>query len=142
MSEIGLVSCTKSKKDHAAPPAELYMPSTLFEKARAYVEATHDEWYILSAKHHLLDPYGPPIESYDETLSGASVGKKREWAATVADQLKKRQLLGAGTRLVIHAGRDYYEELLPILDTTQVDVRIPTDGLRYGETLSWYNEQL
>ena len=60
--EIGLISCTKSKRDEPAPPRDLYEPSTLFQKAREYCENTYDEWYILSAKHGLLDPDGPPID--------------------------------------------------------------------------------
>ena len=50
--EIGLVSCTKSKREQAANPAELYMESTFFQKAREYVKTNHDAWYILFAKHH------------------------------------------------------------------------------------------
>jgi hypothetical protein len=60
--EVGLVSCTKSKTDHSAPPKDLYEPSALFRKARRYCKDTHDEWYILSAKHGLLEPDGPPID--------------------------------------------------------------------------------
>jgi len=41
-NEIGLVSCTKSKREQAAEPADLYMSSTFFQKARGYVEANHD----------------------------------------------------------------------------------------------------
>lgn len=140
--EIGLVSCTKSKREEATKPADLYLESTFFRKAREYVEANHDAWYILSAKHHLLDPDGPPIQPYDDTLSGASVDRKREWSQTVYEQLKENNLLADGNRLVLHAGRDYYDELLPLPDSDQVDVETPTDGLRYGETLAWYNERI
>jgi hypothetical protein len=140
--EIGLVSCTKSKREQAVQPAELYMASTLFAKAREYVESNHDRWYILSAKHHLLQPFGPPIEPYDETLTGATVVRKREWAQTVYDQLGEAGLLDDSNRLVFHAGRDYYTELLPLLEDTPVDVETPTDGLQLGETLAWYNEHL
>jgi len=139
--EIGLVSCTKSKRDQAAKPADLYMESALFRKAREYVETNHDTWYILSAKHHLLHPDGPPIKPYDETLSGASVDRKREWSRTVYGQLREEGLLEDGNRLVFHAGRDYYDELLPLLDTTPVETETPTDGLQYGKTLAWYNER-
>lgn len=138
--EIGLVSCTKSKREQAAQPADLYMPSTYFRKARAYAEAHHDRWYILSAKHHLLGPAGPPIEPYDETLNGAPVERKREWAAMVFDQLDESGILDDGHRLVFHAGRDYYSELLPLLEDTAVAVEIPTEGLQFGETLAWYND--
>lgn len=140
--EIGLVSCTKSKRDQPAKPAELYIESSFFKKAREYVESNHDEWYILSAKHHLLAPDGESIEPYDDTLSGAPVDRKRDWARTVYNQLQDEGLLAAGNRLVFHAGRDYYDELLPLLDDTSVETETPTDGLRYGKTLAWYNERL
>lgn len=140
--EIGLVSCTKSKRESPAKPAELYMDSAFFRKAREYVEANHDTWFVLSAKHHLLDPDGPPIEPYDETLSGASVDKKREWSRTIYDQLQEEGLLAEGNRLVFHAGRDYYDELLPLLEAAPVQVETPTDGLQYGKTLAWYNERI
>lgn len=45
-----------------------------------------------------------------------------------------------GNRLVFHAGRDYYDELLPLLDDTDVDITLPTDGLRYGEALAWHGK--
>jgi hypothetical protein len=140
--EVGLVSCTKSKLDRAAKPAELYTPSTFFEKAREYVEANHDDWFVLSAKHHLLEPDGQPIEPYDDTLSGASADRKREWSRQVYEQLQERQLLSDDIRLVFHAGRDYYDELVPLLEDEPVETETPTDGLHYGETLAWYNDHL
>ena len=140
--EVGLVSCTKSKREKAAKPKDLYLESAFFRKARQYVEANHDAWYILSAKHHLLDPDGDPIEPYDETLSGASVDTKREWAETVFEQLRADGLLVEENQLVFHAGRDYYSELIPLLKDTSVDVETPTDGLQFGETLAWYNEHI
>jgi hypothetical protein len=140
--EIGLVSCTKSKRKQASKPSDLYMESVFFRKAREYVEANHDSWYILSAKHHLLDPDGPPIEPYDETLSNATVDKKREWSRTLFDQLQQKELLTGGNKLVFHTGRDYYDELLPLLDDVPVDTETPTDGLQFGETLAWFNERI
>lgn len=140
--EIGLVSCTKSKRDQAAKPAELYTESAFFRKARSYVETNHDDWYILSAKHYLLDPDGPPIEPYDETLNGAPVAKKREWSRTIRSQLEDEGILEENNQLVFHAGRDYYEELLPLIESAPVETETPTDGLRIGPTLSWYNERL
>ncbi|MGQ3330658.1 DUF6884 domain-containing protein [Halorubrum sp. FL23] len=140
--EIGLVSCTKSKREKAAKPKDLYLESAFFRKARQYVEANHDRWYILSAKHHLLHPNRDPIEPYDETLSGASVDVKREWAETVFEQLREEGLLDDGNRLVFHAGRDYHEELTPLLSETSVEFSVPTDGLQFGETLAWYNDRI
>jgi hypothetical protein len=140
--DIGFVSCTKSKCEQAVPPADLYMESAFFRKAREYAEANHDSWYILSAKYHLLDPVGPAIEPYDETLSGASVDKKREWSQIIYEELQGKGLLTEGNRLVFHAGRDYYDGLLPLLDEASIQIETPTDGLQFGETLAWYNERI
>ncbi len=139
--EIGLVSCVKTKQDSPAKPRDLYT-SDYFQKMRSYAEENHDEWWILSAKHGLLDPDGPLVEPYDETLTGASVAKKRDWAEEVYLELEEAGLLTSDVQLVIHAGQDYYGELLPkIRDLEGVCVEIPTEGLSIGQTLSWYKEQ-
>lgn len=142
MTEIGLVSCTKRKRKEPSQPAELYAKSAYFRKVRAYCEANHDRWYVLSAKHGLLEPKGEPINSYDETLRGATVDEKREWAKEVSEQLQIQETLDEDTALVVHAGKDYYGELLPLLEDSGVGVKIPTEGLGLGEKMAWYNEQL
>ena len=141
MPEIGLVSCVKTKRDEAATPKDLYI-SDYFEKMSSYAERYHDDWLILSAKYGLLDPNGDPIEPYDETLTGARVAKKRDWAKRVANQLDEEGLLSDDVTLVIHAGKDYYEELLPLIKDTGVSIRIPTEGLQIGKTKAWYKERL
>jgi len=139
--EIGLVSCVKSKQDQPSPAKELYT-SPYFRKMRTYATMHHDEWWILSAKHGLLAPDGPPINPYDETLSGAKVAQKREWASQVADQLAEQGLLSEDVTLVIHAGKDYYDELLSHIEDSGVTIEIPTEGLAIGETMAWYNDRL
>jgi len=141
MPEIGLVSCVKTKQEEPAPPKNLYT-SDYFKKMRSYAEQYHDDWWILSAKHGLLDPDGDPIEPYDETLSGARVATKREWAERVAKQLDEQGLLSEDVTLVFHAGKDYYEELLPLIKNTGVSIEIPAEGLQIGKTKTWYKERL
>lgn len=109
---------------------------------RSYAKQYHDDWWILSAKHGLLNPYGEPIEPYDETLSGARVTRKREWAEQVAEQLDEKELLSDDVILVLHAGKDYYEELLPLISEGNVSFEIPTEGLAIGEKKAWYKEQI
>lgn len=137
--EVGLVSCVKTKRDESATPKELYT-SEYFRKMRTYAETHHDDWWILSAEHGLLAPDGPPIDPYDETLTTASKADQRTWAKQVASQLADEGLLTEETTLVFHAGRDYYVELLPLIEETPVTVEIPTQGLQIGDTLAWYNE--
>ena len=40
---------------------------------------------------------------------------------------------------MIHAGKSYYEALLPLFENDPVSIEIPTKGLQIGETLAWYN---
>lgn len=135
--EIGLVSCTNSKRDVTSRPKKLYMESSLFKKSRRYCEKHHDEWYILSAKHGLLEPDGPPIEPYDETLTTVSADEKRQWGRRVAKQLRSRGLVSE--TLVFHSGKDYYKPVLGALEEPEYE--LPTEGLAMGETLRWYNQQ-
>jgi hypothetical protein len=140
--EVGLVSCVKSKRDSASIPKELYT-SDYYQKMRQYAEQEHDDWWILSAKHGLLDPDGDRIEPYEETLVGAPVARKREWSSRVCSELDEAGLLTDFTGLVVHAGKSYYEELLPLLEDTDVSaISIPTEGLRIGEKLAWYKDRL
>lgn len=62
-SEIGLISCVKTKRDEPATPKDLYA-SDYFEKMRSYAEQYHDDWWILSAKHGLPNPDDEPIKPY------------------------------------------------------------------------------
>lgn len=141
MTEIGLVSCVKTKRNKSTNPKDLYI-SSYFKKMRSYAEQYHDEWWILSAKHGLIDPDGDSIEPYDETLSGARVAKKREWADKVANELDERDLLSEDVTLVFHAGQDYYGELLPLIEDSEVTIEIPTEGLAIGQKQAWYKERI
>jgi len=114
--EIGLVSCRRRRRTRRRRRGTLRTPA-LFRKARRYVEVNHGVWYVLSAKYNVLDPDGSPIEPYDETLNNAGVEERREWSRAVVGQLRGRDLLAEGNTLVIHAGKAYYEEFLPLLPT-------------------------
>lgn len=136
MREIGLVSCVDSKLDRPAQPKDLYT-SPYFEKMRAYAEQCHDDWPILSAKHGVLEPNGSPIEPYD-----IGIDERRAWAEEVATELAERGLLPAHTKFVLHAGKKYYEELLPHLREAGIAFEILTEGLGIGKKQARYNEHL
>lgn len=139
--EIGLVSCTKQKREQSASPEDLYSPSTYFSKARNYATRSHDKWYILSAKHGLLRPDGPPIEPYDMSLSDLTADERRSWAEEVMSDLIAEIPDQPEITVVLHTGKQYYENLLPLFDEAEIDYRIPTKGLQFGETLRWYTSR-
>lgn len=56
--------------------------------------------------------------------------------------MRERGLLREDTTFVIHAGRDYYGELVPLLEHGSMNIEIPTGGLGLGEKQAWYKERL
>lgn len=135
---IGLVGCVKSKLDHAAPARDLYV-STLFRGRRAYVEASCDRWFVLSARHGLLSP-GEVLEPYEETLAGKSAEAKHTWSASVLRQLNAIGLDPANTVFEIHAGAEYRNfGLVSELLRRGATVEIPAEHLGQGEQLAFYS---
>jgi len=131
---------SKAKEDSASTPRELYEPSALFRKARRYVEVNHGVWYVLSAKYNVLDPDGSPIEPYDETLNNAGVEERRVEPSRRRTATGARPARGGNTR---HSRWEGVLRGIPAaVHEVPVDVEIPTEGLRMGETLSWYNERI
>lgn len=66
------------------------------------------------------------IDPDDKTLTRVSKSHQRTWVHQVAAQLTNKELLTDGTTLVFQAGKDYYAELLPLIEETNVTVQIPT----------------
>ena len=79
MAKIVLLSCTKAKLDKPAPAQDLYSPSPMFQKTKAYGESLKpDKMYILSAKHHLV-PLDKELEPYDMTLKDFNKPQKEQF---------------------------------------------------------------
>jgi hypothetical protein len=134
---IGLVGCVKEKAAHARPAAELYT-STLFRGRRRYVEHTCDRWFVLSAKHGLIDP-SDVIEPYDETLKTKGRAERRVWSAKVIGQLEAALGTIGGHTFEIHAGAEYRDfGLLDELRHRGAFIEIPTEGLQIGKQLAFY----
>lgn len=137
-TRIGLVGCTKSKLQARSPAKQLYMASALFRGRRRCVERTCDRWFILSAKHGLVDP-DTELEPYDETLVGARRSTKRAWADRVLAALLGRVQDLPEVVFECHAGADYLDHgLADGLLSRGASVERPVDGLSLGRQLSFY----
>jgi hypothetical protein len=135
---IGLVACSRSKLDRAAPARELYI-SPLFRLARCYAERYygHGHWFILSALHGLVDPE-TRVEPYDLCLQQLSSAERSVWGRRVARDLRDR--FGATTIVLhLHAGAAYRDSIVGAVPHT---VEAPLIGLRIGEQLAWYRRRL
>jgi len=133
MTRCFLVSCVGQKADSARPAKDLYL-SDWFVKARQYVEVAGGPWFILSAEHGLIDPE-VVIGPYEKTLNTMGVAARRAWARKMIEQMETR--LPACEEIVVLAGMRYREFLMDYLQRRCKRVRVPLEGLRIGEQLSW-----
>ena len=130
---IYLVSCVSKKRTTPARAKELYI-SHWFQKARRYVEATHSQWFILSAEHGLVAP-DQIIAPYERTLYNMSASERRAWAARVKTQMGRS--LPDADRIVILAGLRYREGLMDYFRQRAKIVEIPMEGLSIGRQLHY-----
>jgi len=86
--KVALVACGARKLTTAAPARELYQ-GTLFKAQRAYAERFADRWFILSAKHGLVEP-SATLEPYDASLLTLSTRERDAWGELVFSQLAHR----------------------------------------------------
>jgi diadenosine tetraphosphate (Ap4A) HIT family hydrolase len=133
---VALVSCVKSKRPDPAPARDLYT-SALFDGFRTYAEANADSWYILSAEHGLLHP-DEVVTPYERTLNRMSRPERDRWAEKVRHQLAS--VVPPEAEVVVLAGQQYREGIVPFLEARGHDVSIPLEGLSFGRQLSRLKE--
>lgn len=132
MTALYLVACVGQKRDDPAPARDLYR-SDWFLKARAYVEATGQPWYILSAAHGLVAP-DRRLAPYDIALRDLPAADRRTWGARTARQLARRLDGRRAETIVFLAGRLYRDPLLTIAGERAM---VPMAGMGIGQQKAW-----
>ena len=141
---IVLISCTKKKqekpKGQTVAAKDLYT-SPLFKKAWRYANLLKpDRIFILSAKHGLLAP-DTRIAPYNQTLNQATSAQRKQWAAGVIASLQKEGIDIKRDRIIILAGKSYWQYLVPQLANISLPyVEAGCKGI--GHILKWLNEQI
>jgi hypothetical protein len=90
------------------PAAELF-ESPGFVVARERAAASGLRWFVLSARHGLLDP-GDVVGPFDDQLGDRSLGYRVAWGEWVAAQLAERMWL-SGVVVEVHGGVDFAQPL-------------------------------
>lgn len=140
MARIVLLSCTKAKLDKPSPAQDLYSPSPMFQKTKAYGETLKpDKTYILSAKHHLV-PMEKELEPYDLTLKNMKKDEKNKWGETVISQMKEKGINPQKDTFIFLARSEYIKPLKDHIPEENMET--PMEGKRMGERLSWLNKQV
>ena len=121
-----LASCAATKLDRPAPAADLYA-SPLFRAARCYAEASGHPWFILSARHGLVEPT-TVLEPYDTKLTDLKPDERSAWADRVTRALYHRGFGGWGV-FELHAGNAYARPLR--------DALAPSPSTSSNRSLGW-----
>lgn len=132
-TDIYFVSCVGQKRADPAPAKDLYI-SDWFKKARHYAENKGNPWFILSAEYGLVSPK-QIIAPYEKTLNTMPVAVRRAWAEKVLMQMK--EATPHMKCAIFLAGKRYREFLANELQSRNVVVEMPMEGLRIGQQLSW-----
>ncbi|MBH23343.1 MAG: hypothetical protein CMH57_02545 [Myxococcales bacterium] len=146
MKAITLIGCGKAKREEAAPARDLYT-GNLFRARLRYAAWKGDPYYIISARHGLLEPWRV-IEPYDLHLSGVAREQRYLWASQVMEALER---LHPGERLTLetHAGAVYVDHLRDRLGRLATypegsgaaatwNITHPVEGMPIGQQLGWY----
>ena len=137
---VGLVGCVKSKASQALRARDMYT-SPLFRGRRSFVARSCDRWFILSAKHELLDP-DQVIEPYNLELKDLSGPQRQLWSQRVLYQLERGLGDLGDYEFEVHAGAEYLNNgLIAGLRARGANVINPSSGRSLGRLLSFYNLQ-
>ena len=140
--DLLLVGCVKAKREAPSMAKGLYT-SPLWRCRRAYAESLGCPWYILSAKHGLLDP-DKRIDPYDLALKGLPAKARRIWSARVLDDLKTAVPSLRNKVIEIHAGATYVRYGLEAgLCDAGAAVQRPLARISgVGRQQAWYQERI
>lgn len=122
---VAFVGCGAAKRDEPCAARDMYT-SPFFILKRRYAEQ-FDDWYILSAKHGLLDP-DEVIEPYDQSIEDVDTAT---WSAQVEKHIDELE----AEQHVFLCGRNYWEPL-------DVPGETPlTDAGDMFDQMSWLSDQ-
>ena len=103
------IACSSTKNNKRCKAKDMYT-GDLFKKSWEYAESLHpDKIYILSGKHHLLDP-DQIIEPYNLYIGDLSQEDRKKWADEVYKEMKSHHI-NFEAKTYFLAGEDYIEYL-------------------------------
>ncbi|MBK8064302.1 MAG: hypothetical protein IPK29_09830 [Betaproteobacteria bacterium] len=108
--------------------------SPLFDGARHFAETRCDSWFILSAKHGLLQPT-EKVDPYNESLYQLDEAAQEDWARKVYGQLESR--IEKSSAVVFLAGVKYRSKLQKHLQRDGVKIYAPMAELGIGRQVAW-----
>jgi len=121
VSEVFLIECSGQKLSGESRASELYT-SDRFVKARALAEKKSDNWYILSAKHGLVEP-NQIVQPYDLDIRSLKPPQITEWAERAS--LSIMQCCQPNDRITFLCSENYSDPLVESGAMDQFVIRLP-----------------
>jgi hypothetical protein len=122
---VVLVGSSGATASEPVPVAELF-ESSGFARAREYADRSGVPWFVLSAKHGLLDPHDV-VSPYAVQMGDQSSAYRTAWGEWVVAQLGDRVRL-EGLTVEVHGGVDFAQPLRHALARRGATLEIPLPG--------------
>jgi hypothetical protein len=119
------------------PVAELF-ESPGFARTRDRAVRSGVPWFVLSAKHGLLDPHDV-VSPYEVQIGDQSPGYRTAWGEWVVAQLGDRVRLD-GLTVEVHGGVDFAQPLRQALSRRGASLEIPLPGTWLESEPDWSAE--
>jgi hypothetical protein len=140
-ARVLLLASSGATAEAPAPAAGLFR-SAGFARARNRAAGSGAPWFVLSAKHGLLDP-DDVVGPFELRLGDRSPGFRTAWGEWVVAQLAERVPL-EGAVVEVHGGVDFAQPLRHPLARRGAALEIPLpgswddeDGVRPGSRRPW-----
>jgi hypothetical protein len=124
-ARVVLVASSGAHGPSPVPVAALFR-SAGFASARAHAEQSGVPWFVVSAKHGLLDP-GDVVGPYDVRIDERSATYRAAWGEWVVAQLGERVPL-EGVTVEVHGGVDFAQPLRLPLSRRGAVLDLPLPG--------------
>ncbi len=135
MRNVYLLTCSRRKTENVAIAKDLYT-SPSFIAARKIAEKEGAIWYIISAKHGLIDPE-KKIKPYDLSLRSLSEIEKDKWTSNIVNSIIKN--LDTNDKITFLGDDLYFNHLSEKLRLAGFNVTSPLFGKTIDEKLHWLN---
>ena len=122
---VVLVGSSGATADDPRPAGEMFR-SDGFARAREHARHSRLPWFVLSAKHGLLDP-GEVISPHGVQIDDQPAGYRTAWGEWVVAQLADRLQLD-GVVVEVHGGVDFAQPLRQPLARRGAVLEIPLPG--------------
>jgi hypothetical protein len=133
-SRVVLIASSGAAAKQPQPAATLF-ESTGFAAARDHAVRSGYPWFVLSAKHGLLDP-GDVVGPFDVQIGDQSSGYRTMWGEWVVAQLASRVQL-QDVVVEVHGGVDFAQPLRTPLAKRGAAVDIPLPVTWRGTEATW-----